>query len=837
MAPKPKPPPSVEAVPDRLDIQAVEARAERVLTEALYWFPVRHHSPGVARHLRAALTQRRPKVVFLEGPAEANDLIRHIVDSKTKPPVALYTSYRDDENVLGLAGIESAAEDIPARFSVWYPLLPYSPEYVALKTADDLGIEVVFIDLPHPALIKSAAQRGVAPPAQPPEDASLDDEVEEEEPEGEDQQDDGQPSWEALAVESDFYKALATTAGYKSWSECWDTLFEVGGRHATHEEFRRDLAYFCSAVRATTSPARIAGDGTLERERHMWQSIQRELKARQLAPADAMVVCGGFHLFMERDAATPPPPVPKGTLYSTVAPYSFFRTSELSGYGAGNRAPRYYQLLWERSADRPETAPVEAMVEHVVAVLTRGRKGGDGLSSADAISVTQHARMLGTLRGRSSPALDDVRDALITCCVKGRPEEEGKHLLEAMQQIEVGTAVGRVTPELGRLPLIHDFYAQLDQLDLGEVMGKEKKLTLSLDLREEAPARQSVFFHRLVQLGVPLAKLPDVANDGAALFREQWKREWSPKVEAELIEKNLYGDSIEAAATALLDEELAKEAGNAAATCDRLLRAVNMDLPGIVLRVEQTASEAIDTDRRLASLSQALTHLLVLDRLAAHRKLRRDVIQDLLVRAFGRACFSIPEVVAVPEEEQGEVIHALQGMAEALLGEKSEVLDRDLFIENVKHAFAQSTVPYLRGAFTGLLTELRAQTPEALAAHVSQLSRERPEVMVTAGEFLDGLLSVSKTSILLGADALLGAIDELLRAAPWESFTTMLPRVRNAFERLHQRQRHALAERVAQRYGLQDAAAITTLTTSVAVAAEMAAIDARVAEIMQEWSF
>jgi len=37
------------------DIADVQARADRVLADELYWFPVRHHSPAAARHVRAAI--------------------------------------------------------------------------------------------------------------------------------------------------------------------------------------------------------------------------------------------------------------------------------------------------------------------------------------------------------------------------------------------------------------------------------------------------------------------------------------------------------------------------------------------------------------------------------------------------------------------------------------------------------------------------------------------------------------------------------------------------------------------------------------------------------------
>ena len=70
-----------------LDPAEIARRVEEVLAEPLYWFPVRHHSPTVARLLKAALLSRRPKLVLIEGPSEANDLITHIIDSRTEPRV------------------------------------------------------------------------------------------------------------------------------------------------------------------------------------------------------------------------------------------------------------------------------------------------------------------------------------------------------------------------------------------------------------------------------------------------------------------------------------------------------------------------------------------------------------------------------------------------------------------------------------------------------------------------------------------------------------------------------------------------------------------------------
>jgi hypothetical protein len=832
---------AVRELLEGLDAEKVEARAHAVLAEPLHWFPVRHHSPAVARHVRETIRARRPAIVFIEAPSDASDMVPFIVDKDTKPPVALFTSYRDDDNTLGLAGIESPAPDVPFKTSVYYPLLSYSPEYVAMKEAAAIGAKVVFIDLPYRARILSAAERGIgegapeskaAPKAgDEPHSPVSDDEahVAEHHAEG--------PTWESLAVESGFYQKLAEAAGYRSFDECWDALFDVSLRHADTESFRRDMTYFCAAVRATTPRERMEHDGTFLREAHMWGTIERTLRETKTAAERAMVVCGGFHLFLEK-SEEPRRELPKGTVYTTIAPYSYLRVSSHTGYGAGNRAPLYYERIYTHSETDPANAPVAAMVDHVVSVLARGRRDGELLSSADAISVTQHARLLASLRGRSAPILDDVRTALIACCVKGSPQHEGKYLLAAMEAVEAGSAVGRATKKLGQLPLVHDFYRWLGDLDLGELAARDRKAQLTLDLRKIEDERRSVFFHRLVQIGIPFAKL-DAKQQESTIFREVWSAAWAPKVDAELIDNSLYGDSVESAALARLDEELAKDAGSAGAVCERLLRAVNMDLPGMVSRLEESAGAAIDADTRLASLGQALTHLVVLERQAARRRLRKDLLDDLIERSFGRACFSMPNAANVPPEEFDEVVAGVKSLAEVLLGEKGADLDRDLFVLNARTTLADSKSPRLRGALSGILTEIRAQSPEDLAAEVARYAKALPEEMILCGDFLSGVMETSKTALMLGADGIVRAIDELLRVATWQQFLVLLPRTRGAFEAVHERSRVALADRVASLYGLKDdeSAKVTKLETSVGAAVKISEIDGRVGQIMKTWDF
>jgi len=59
--------------------------------------------------------------------------------------------------------------------------------------------------------------------------------------------------------------------------------------------------------------------------------------------------------------------------------------------------------------------------------------------------------------------------------------------------------------------------------------------------------------------------------------------------------------------------------------------------------------------------------------------------------------------------------------------------------------------------------------------------------------------------------------------------------LRAAFERLHERQRLTLADRVARRYGIKASEDLTRLGTSLAAGVMMARIDEQVGRILAVW--
>ena len=94
-------------------------------------FGIRHHGPGCARSLLAALEALAPDIVLLEVPMELEPLLVHAADERMKPPVAMLIH----------------RTDMPEK-SVFYPFAEFSPEWNAIRWAVGKGVQLRCFDLP-----------------------------------------------------------------------------------------------------------------------------------------------------------------------------------------------------------------------------------------------------------------------------------------------------------------------------------------------------------------------------------------------------------------------------------------------------------------------------------------------------------------------------------------------------------------------------------------------------------------------------------------------------------------------------------------------------------------
>src|SRR5689334_15346664 len=73
-------------------------------TGRVTYFPIRHHSPACAAHLRRWIGANKPAAVLIEGPASFTAKIDLLLDEKAVCPFALYTTFVDKKARLGDPG-------------------------------------------------------------------------------------------------------------------------------------------------------------------------------------------------------------------------------------------------------------------------------------------------------------------------------------------------------------------------------------------------------------------------------------------------------------------------------------------------------------------------------------------------------------------------------------------------------------------------------------------------------------------------------------------------------------------------------------------------------------
>src|SRR5215470_2389142 len=310
-------------------------------------YGIRHHGPGSARSVRAALAGQRPDVVLIEGPPEADELVALAAEEDMRPPVAL----------LGYVPGEP-------QLAAFWPFAVFSPEWQAIRYALDAGIPVRFCDLPA---AHQLALRGAR----------------EDEP----------------RQRSDPVSDLAAAAGYDDPERWWEDVVE----HVPGPAVFDALAEAIAIVRADDGDP---GSRDAVREAYMRRVLRRT--AREGFERIA-VVCGAWHVPALRQMPSVASDdrllrgLPKVKAAMTWVPWTYGRLSYASGYGAGIRSPGWYDHLFSSPGQ-----PVERWLARAAAVL---RADGVPASSAHVIESVRLAAALAALRGRPLAGLEEVTEA------------------------------------------------------------------------------------------------------------------------------------------------------------------------------------------------------------------------------------------------------------------------------------------------------------------------------------------------------------------------------------------------------------------------------------------
>ncbi|MFF5963912.1 DUF5682 family protein [Streptomyces collinus] len=737
----------------------VEQTAGRAAGAGPVLLGVRHHGPGSARAVRAALEEVRPRVVLIEGPPEADALIPLAADEEMRPPVALLAH----------------AVDEPGRSAFW-PLAGFSPEWIALRWALEHHVPARFVDLPATHTLawgsqeEGAATEGEGPP--PAETA----------PGG-----DTGPGSAELRI--DPLGVLADAAGYDDPERWWEDVVEHRG-----VEEGDALAPFTALEEAMGALRETYGSGGHDRDLVREAYMRLQVRAAQREFEDGVaVVCGAWHVPALRQKTTVAADkallkgLPKVKADMTWVPWTHRRLARTSGYGAGIDSPGWYGHLFS-APDRP----VERWLTKVAGLL---RAEDRIVSSAHVIEAVRLAETLAAMRGRPLPGLSETTDAVRAVMCEGSDVP----LALIRDRLVVGDVLGEVPPSAPAVPLQRDLTRLQRRLRLKpEALERE----LELDLRKENDAARSRLLHRLRLLGIAWGE-PAASRGSTGTFRETWRLRWEPELSVRVAEAGVWGTTVLSAATAKAEADAVGAEGLAGVTglAERCLLAELPDALPTVMRILADRA-ALDTD--VGHLAQALPALVRSLRYGDVRGTDTGALAEVAAGLAERVFVGLPPACATldadaAEEMRGHV-DAVHG-AVALLGDAPAAGHgrlRGRWQSVLRVLSGRDTVPgIIRGRAVRLLLD-DGQLAQDEAALLMGLVLSPGTPPADAAAWIEGFVGGGSGGgmLLVHDERLLGLVDAWLTGVPAEAFTDVLPLLRRTFSAYEPGVRRTLGELV-----------------------------------------
>ncbi|MHA7966176.1 DUF5682 family protein [Paenibacillus sp. CAU 1782] len=761
-------------------------------TAGVHVFGVRHLSPGGAWHLLRFLDEIKPTAVLVEGPSDASSEIRHIVRNETVPPIAIL-AYTDQ---------------VPVHTVLW-PFAAYSPEYAALKWADRNGAESAFIDLPSSvtlAMRKARDKRDLTASGEPLCDHDAETVSETQAGNVDVEQPVGNVEEANEYSEGSLYERVAVLAGEPDYDTYWERHYE---HNMSPDVYRQTIKAFSSSMRNLT----IEGEQehavhefahNAVRESYMKRGIQEMIDSGH-EPGRIVVVCGAYHAeALEStdgamtDAELKTLPVTSSKL--TMMPYSYFRLSSLSGYGAGNNAPGYYEAMWRAMQEGALNG-----LPHVYlsAVAARLRETGTFRSTAEVIEAVRLAESLAALHGGSQPALIDLRDAAKTLLGRG----ELSVVAEALAFMDVGTGIGALAEGVSQTPVQDDLNRQLKELKLDKYRTAVAQ-ELALDLREnrrvksEAAAfldlNRSFLLHRLSLIGILLAQSKSSGQQEAS-WAEHWVLQWSPEAEIQTVEASLMGESIEIAAARTLSQKLSTCTSIAEAS--KLIRTACLCGMASQLDASLSALDALAADSRdVVQLAAAISELSGAISYGDVRRMDTAPLLPLLEKLFLRASLFLLEASGCNDEAATGMIEAIGSLHNAAQ-EHGEQVDEELWLAKLSELSARDDRnPRLSGLACAILMERGVLSADACEQEVSRRLSPGIPAELGAGWF-EGLAQRNRYA-LVSRIALWEQLNAYIAGLEKEQFARALVFLRRAFSVFAPREKTMVAEVLGELWGV-----------------------------------
>ncbi len=707
---------------------------------------IRHHGPGSARAVRAALAEIKPDAVLIEGPPEGDTLTGLV--GALEPPVALL-AYRPDD---------------PATSAFW-PISAFSPEWQALRYASENDVPARFCDLPASVTMAEQSSTGSENSDEP----------------GEPDGSDPAASEARRRARLDPLAVLAEAAGYDDAERWWDDVVEQRG-DGEPSPFPA-ITEAMTAVRAELAPE--LDEREARREAHMRQTMRAALKKGHERLA---VVCGAWHAPALSDLKAHPASadtavlrgLPKVKTTATWVPWTHGRLASASGYGAGVSAPGWYHHLFT-AADRP----IHRWLTEAARILRD--QEDQPVSSAHVIEAVRLAETLSTLRGRPLAGLSEVAEATSAVLCEGA--EARARLVHS--RMLVGERLGQVPADTPMVPLQRDLSDTQRALKFKpEALNKQ----ITLDLRKERQRARSVLLHRLRLIGIDWGTPTHDETCSRGTFRESWVVQWLPGLDVDVIVASRWGTTVVGAATAKAHDVAAT--AELPALTDLTERCLLADLTDALPTVLAAVGQRAAADRDVTQLMGALPPLARSSRYGDVRGTDGESLHTVADELLRRVCAGLaPAVVNLDDDAATTMVGLVDAVhtAATLLGADSE----RRWLDALDALAPQEKAP---GLVAGRIHRILLDSGRLDSATVRRrlgLTVARAGDPEHAAAWLEGFLSGSGL-ILVHDHDLLALIDGWLTELSGDAFTAVLPLLRRTFGAFAAPERRTIGEAVSR---------------------------------------
>ena len=736
-------------------------------------FGIRHFSPAGAYFLRQFLDEVKPALVLIEGPADFDFLIDDIVSKKLVPPFAI------------MAYTKEAPID-----TILYPFAEYSPEYQAILWARENNKECHFFDLESDIILGLDKKN---------------DDIQEEE----------------IISETNSKKSIEI-----DMEGFWERNLE---QSEDMQGYRSGSALFGESLRKDTNSDDKSFIRDIVRESFMKRKIKEYIE-KGFDTEKIVALKGAFHTSAIESLEGAMSDKEYKELVRresnvTLMPYSYYRLSKRTGYGAGNAAPSYYELLWQGFLNGDTTYHERKYLSTLAKYM---REHGGIVSSAQVIEATRLARELAIIRGGSVPTLEDLKDASITCMGGGSFGDMAMGFAET----DIGKKIGSVPQDAMQTSIQSDFTSKLKQLKLEKY--KELVATpLQLDLRENLRVKskesafldlnRSFFLYRLVVLGIDFAQIKR-SNQDNATWAENWILQWTPEAEIQIVESVLKGDTIADAVAFVLSERLL-EATKISEIAEVIEAAFNCGLPKIVEGAKRSLDEMANGTISIHDIAGTVSKLSNMISFGDIRKLDREPLVPIVKRLCIRAALMLVGESTCDDIAAATLADDIQKIHNVFMVQ--DFLDESLWIDKLMELSNRDDLnTKISGLATAILLDVGKIDEPTLRKEVSRrLSIGMPAEL--GANWFAGL-SMRNHYALIGRLTLWESLSEYLDTLDEEEVRRSAVFLRRAFVEYSAKEKDMIAENLGEIWGL-NAQAVSEIINS-----EIKEVDT---EILEDFDF